>query len=251
MAQYYASVRRCDETVGEILRALDDAGCRENKLVLFLSDNGMAFPFAKTNCYLNSTKSPWVLRWPGRVEAGSVTKALVSGIDFAPTVLEALGIEAVPGMDGVSLLTLIRGEKTEHYGTVYTQFFKTARNEITKRERHYPMRCVQDKRYAYIYNAWSDGETVFMNESMAGMTFKAMKEAAETDQAIARRVALYQFRVKEELFDYENDPDALENLADRPEYSQMVRDMRSKMREYMETSGDELLPQFLKDMNAV
>lgn len=90
-----------------------------------------------------------------------------------------------------------------------------------------------------------------MNESMAGMTFKAMKEAAETDQAIARRVALYQFRVKEELFDYENDPDALENLADRPEYSQMVRDMRSKMREYMETSGDELLPQFLKDMNAV
>lgn len=251
VAQYYASVRRCDETVGEILRALDDAGCRENTLVLFLSDNGMAFPFAKTNCYLNSTKSPWVLRWPGRVEAGSVTKALVSGIDFAPTVLEALGIEAVPGMDGVSLLTLIRGEKTEHYGTVYTQFFKTARNEITKRERHYPMRCVQDKRYAYIYNAWSDGETVFMNESMAGMTFKAMKEAAETDQAIARRVALYQFRVKEELFDYENDPDALENLADRPEYSQMVRDMRSKMREYMETSGDELLPQFLKDMNAV
>lgn len=246
VAQYYASVRRCDETVGEVLRALEEAGCADDTLVLFLSDNGMAFPFAKTNCYLNSTKSPWVLRWPGHTKPGTATGALVSSIDFAPTVLEALGADAIPGMDGTSLLPLIEGETGEHYETVYTQFFKTARNEITKMERHYPMRCVQDKRYAYIYNAWSDGETVFMNESMAGLTFDAMKEAAETDDHIAARVALYQYRVREELFDYQADPDALDNLIDSPLHRERAAAFRGKMRDYMEASQDELLPRFLE-----
>ena len=63
--------------------------------MLFLSDNGMALPYAKTNCYLNSTKSPYIMRWPGRIPAGSVSDALVSGIDFTPTVLDVLGIEPV------------------------------------------------------------------------------------------------------------------------------------------------------------
>ena len=39
---------------------------------MFISDNGMAVPFAKANCYLNSTKTPWIVRWPGRVTPGSV-----------------------------------------------------------------------------------------------------------------------------------------------------------------------------------
>lgn len=248
VAQYYTSVRRADQAVGEILRALEDAGHRDDTLVLFLSDNGMAFPFAKTNCYLNSTKSPWILRWPGHASPGAVTGALVSGIDFAPTVLEALGLETIPGMDGISLLPVIEGERSEHYDTVYTQFFKTARNHITQRERHYPMRCVQDKRYAYIYNAWSDGETVFVNESMSGMTFAAMQEAAAKDPAVAGRVALCQYRTKEELFDYRRDPDALENLIDSPEHAQLAQTLREKMREYMERSQDELLPRFLKHL---
>ena len=59
IAEYYNSVRRCDDTVGRLLDALDEAGAAENTLVMFLSDNGMAFPFAKTNCYLNSTRTPW------------------------------------------------------------------------------------------------------------------------------------------------------------------------------------------------
>ena len=49
IAEYYNSVRRCDDTVGRLLDVLDEAGVAENTLVMFLSDNGMAFPFAKTN----------------------------------------------------------------------------------------------------------------------------------------------------------------------------------------------------------
>ena len=65
LAQYFSSVHRGDQIVGKILQALDDMGYRDDTLVLFLSDNGMALPYAKTNCYLNSTKSPYIMRWPG------------------------------------------------------------------------------------------------------------------------------------------------------------------------------------------
>ena len=124
-------------------------------MVLFLSDNGMSMPFCKANCYLNSTKSPYLVRWPDAVRPGTEIDALVASIDYMPTILEIAGIEKPEGMDGTSLCPLLTGTKQEQYDDIYTTFFKTAKNEVTKAERHYPMRCVQTRQYAYIYNAWS------------------------------------------------------------------------------------------------
>ncbi len=103
LAQYYASVHRGDMTVGRILDALDEAGFHENTMVLFLSDNGMALPYAKTNCYLNSTRSPYIMRWPKHIKPGSVSDALINGIDYTPTILDILGIEPIVGCDGKSM----------------------------------------------------------------------------------------------------------------------------------------------------
>src|SRR5262249_41848063 len=69
VAQYQSSARRCDDVVGAVLDALAGSGAAGDTLVVFLSDNGMAFPFAKANCYLQSTATPMVVRWPGRVAA--------------------------------------------------------------------------------------------------------------------------------------------------------------------------------------
>ncbi|MHC4206685.1 MAG: sulfatase-like hydrolase/transferase, partial [Planctomycetota bacterium] len=74
ITQYYSSVRRCDDTVGAVMRALHESGQSGNTLVMFLSDNGMALPFAKTNCYLHSTRTPWIAAWPGRIKSGVVDK---------------------------------------------------------------------------------------------------------------------------------------------------------------------------------
>ena len=85
IAEYYNSVRRCDDTVGRLLDVLDEMGVADDTLVMFLSDNGMAFPFAKTNCYLNSTRTPWLARWPKVIKAGRVDDAhFVSGVDLCP-----------------------------------------------------------------------------------------------------------------------------------------------------------------------
>ncbi len=245
LAQYYSSVHRGDATIGRILDALEENGYKRNTLVLFLSDNGMAFPFAKTNCYQNSTRSPYILRWPERIKGGQVCHALISGVDFAPTILDILGLRQISGFDGKSFKNAILvGQEVNE--DIFTMFFKTANNAVTKMARSYPMRCVQNKRFAYIFNDWSDGRNVFMNESTEGLTFSAMQEAAKEDDYIKDRVHLFQYRVVEEFYDVEQDPNALVNLIDAVEYRDIIQHFRQRMKENLEAAKDPLLDSFIQ-----
>lgn len=240
MAQYYTSVHRADESVGSALQALKESGLENDTLVFFCSDNGMSAPFSKTNCYLNSTKSPFIIRWPGYLQPGTVCRYLASGIDVAPTFLDAMGISPMLDADGQSLISLIRGTRRPPE-SIYTQFFKTQNNKITKKFRSYPMRCVQTERYCYIFNAWADGETLFKSESMSGLTFQAMEKASERNPDIAKRVEFLKYRVKEELYDTVADSNALNNLADNPKYACLLDDMRKKLFCYMVETHDSLV----------
>lgn len=239
IAQYYTSVYRCDEVVGAVLEALDESGFREDTVVMFMSDNGMSFPFAKANCYLNSTRTPWIVRWPGKVRAGSVNRRdFISAIDFMPTALEIAGLAQVEGMDGRSFLPLLRGESQAGRESVFTEFHETfAKNR-------YPMRCVQTARFGYIYNFWPDGRTRMVMDSTGGLSFRAMKEAARENTEIDARVRLFSYRVPEEFYDLERDPDALENLIDDPRYSDEIKKFRGKLEAYMAESGDPALDAF-------
>ena len=243
VAQYFGSVHRADETAGAVLRALKETGFEDSTLVMFLSDHGMAFPFAKTNCYLNSTKTPWLARWPGKVKAGTVDREhYISGIDFMPTILEAVGVEPPAGMDGRSFLPLLLGRDQEGRDQVYTVFDRTAGR------KDYPMRCLQTGRFGYIFNPWSDGKTVFRNESQSGLSMKAMRAAAAEDKAIAARVQLFLYRVREELYDLEQDPCGLHNLAADPRHRAQLDAMRKAMLAVMERAGDPQLPALRKQV---
>jgi N-sulfoglucosamine sulfohydrolase len=239
IAQYYSSVRRCDDTVGAVLRALRESGQADNTLIMFLSDNGMALPFAKTNCYLHSTRTPWIAAWPGRIKPGVIDKQhFISGIDFMPTVLDAAGVSAPGGMDGSSFLPVLLGKRQPERDKVFTQFHQTsARNR-------YPMRCVQTRRFGYIFNPWSDGERIFKNESQSGLTFNAMKAAAPKDESVAGRVKLFQYRVIEEFYDFKNDPDGLSNLINNPDYKEEIEKLRKELHDWMKQTGDLALNSF-------
>lgn len=235
VAEYLTSSHRCDQTVGAVLRALSESGLEENTLVMFLSDNGMSFPYSKTNCYLNSTRTPWIVRWPGRVEPGSVDEGhFVSGIDYAPTILDACGLPPITGTDGKSFVPLLRGKRQSGRERVMTAFHQTSARQ------DYPMRAVQDSRYGYIYNAWSDGKRVFRNEAMGGATFRAMAESK--DPGIAGRVAFFRLRCPEELYDLDKDPDALKNLAKDPAVKSVLNEKRRQMMEHLKATQDPLLP---------
>ena len=241
VAEYLTSVHRADQIVGQVLRALTENGFEKNTLVMFLSDNGMSFPYAKTNCYFNSTHTPWLARWPGVTKPGAVNQNdFISGIDFTPTILDATGLAPIAGVDGRSFAPLLRGQPNPGRDHVFTVFHETSGH------KRYEMRCVQNAKYGYIYNGWSDGKLIFRNESQNGLTFNAMKVAGEKDPAIAERVRFFLYRTPEEFYDFGSDPSALRNRIGDPALKSVIAGMRKQMLEWMKRTGDPLAAKFEK-----
>ena len=239
LAHYYSSVRRADDCLGEILKALDEAGKRENTVIMFFSDHGMPLPFAKTAVWYHSTHTPWIVSWPGVTRPGSVDgRHLISAVDLLPTLLEIAGIQHPDGFDGRSFLTTIRGKSQEHRDYVYT-----FHNENSGRNRS-PMRSVQSRKYGYIFNPWSNGKRIFKTATRGTLTFQTMVKLAPENEAIAARLKLFEYGVPEEFYDYEKDPDALKNLIDDPKYTQQISVHRAEMRRIMKESNDPALAAF-------
>jgi len=94
------------------------------------------------------------------------------------------------------------------------------------------------RRFGYIFNPWSDGQRVFKNESQSGLTFNGMKAAAQTDDSVAARVTFFQYRVVDELYDFQKDGDALHNLIDDPDYKEEFNSMRKELLAWMKKTGD-------------
>ncbi len=246
LSEYFTSVHRADAITGAVLKALDESGHRDNTLVVFMSDHGMPLPFAKTNCYLNSTKTPLIVRWPGRISAGAVDdQHLVSGIDFMPTVLDALQLTLPPGMDGRSYLPILRGESQKDRDWVFTSI-----NTLSSK-KPFPMRAITTRTHGYIFNAWADGETVFKNESQNGLTFKAMQQAAQNDPEIAERVKLFQYRQPEELYNYEQDPAAREDLSEDNGKREILVDLRNQLETIMAETDDPQLENYRSYLKSV
>jgi len=254
LAQYYTSVRRLDDGVGQILKALDDAGQRETTLVLFYGgDHGMSIPFAKSNAYENSSRAALILRWPGVIKPGAEDAAhLVSTIDFTPTLLEAAALPAIPNIDGHSFVPLLRGEPMDGWDRVYTVYNQNSAG------KWFPMRCVRTHDRAYIWNAWSDGETAYTGENMQGLTWDAMIKAAEGDPKIRERTRFYLYRVPEEFYDLTGDRCERTNLIADPSRKAEIDALRADLLSVLRRTGDPLAeafalrdnPQTLRDANA-
>jgi arylsulfatase A-like enzyme len=118
--QYAAFVDRLDHYVGQLLDAIDEKGLAENTLVIFTSDNGghpsFAFnrPFrgSKWNLYEGGVREPFIVRWPGVVEKGTICDAPVVQMDLLPTFTEICGNvnNPISEIDGISILPLFKGE---------------------------------------------------------------------------------------------------------------------------------------------
>ena len=113
-----AIVERLDDGVGQVLSKIDQLGLRESTMVIFYSDNGGKETFARQDplrsgkgwLYEGGIRVPLIVRWPGRVKAGSATDHLMTTVDFFPTFLEVLEDAAVPDdLDGESLLSVLDG----------------------------------------------------------------------------------------------------------------------------------------------
>lgn len=239
LAHYYSSVRRADDCLGNIMRALDDSGKQKETVILFLSDHGMPLPFAKTAVWHHSTRTPWIVVWPEVTKPGKIDKEhMISGVDLLPTLLDIANIPQPKGFDGHSFLPTIQGKNQNNREFVYK-----FHNENSGRNRS-PMRSVESKRFGYIFNPWSDGKRIFKTATRGTATFRAMQKLATTDKHIASRLRLLEYGTPEEFYDYESDPDALHNLINDPRYSKEIEQHRAVMFRFMKESNDHALEAF-------
>lgn len=227
-AEYLGSARRCDDVVGAVLDALEDSGQARDTLVVFLSDNGMAFPFAKANCYLRSTWTPLVVRWHGVTTPGSTEESFVSALDLFPTFCEAAGVPAPSDVDGVALFRSRRD-------AMFTVFHETSA------KKRFEMRCVQTAGLGYIWNAWSDGTNEYRAENMTGLSWPAML----AEPALAARVEFYRHRAPEELYDLRRDPSCVDNLAADPDHAGDLLACRERLAAWMADTGDPLCAEYV------
>lgn len=240
LAAYYSSVRRADDSVGQVLRALKDTGVADNTLLIFFSDHGMPFPFAKTAMWYHSTRTPLMVRWPGVTRGGAVDDTHVVGVvDILPTLCEAAGLPIPGEMDGRSLVEVLRGEKQEGRDYVYVMY------EENVGGNRQPTRAVLSRDYGYVYSPWSDGERTFATATRGMASTREIVRLAESgDVDMQARYDLFLHRVPEEFYHYKKDPDALCNLIDDPAQHKRLTTFRARMKAFMVESGDPLLALF-------
>lgn len=113
MHDYLACVKAVDENVGRLMKAIEDEGEQENTVVVFSSDQGFFLGehgwFDKRWIFEESLRTPLLIRWPGVTKPETVSKEIVSLVDFAQTFLDVAGIEQPAEMQGRSLVPLLKG----------------------------------------------------------------------------------------------------------------------------------------------
>jgi arylsulfatase A-like enzyme len=134
---YAAVIETLDDSVGRLLATIDRLGLRDRTIVLFVADNGglhvpegrddppthnTPFRAGKGFLYEGGLRVPLIVRWPGRVKAGSVTDTPIVNTDLTPTLLDLAGVESPRGLDGVSLARLLRGEGEPAARALYWHF---------------------------------------------------------------------------------------------------------------------------------
>jgi N-sulfoglucosamine sulfohydrolase len=118
-ARYYSAVTRMDSQLGQVLdTARQTLGT--NTVLLHTSDHGAQFPFAKWNCYDAGIRVSLLVSWPGVIQPGTRTDAMVSWIDLLPTFVEIAGGRAPTNLDGRSFAAVLTGRTNGHHDRIFT-----------------------------------------------------------------------------------------------------------------------------------
>lgn len=233
--RYLAEINVLDKQVGNVLRVLDDNKLGDDTIVVFLSEQGNSFPFAKWTCYNQGLHSGCLVRWPGVIEAGSRTEAMVEYVDILPTLLDMAGVSyPVKAFDGRSFKKVLQGKADEH--KKYSFGEQTSRG-IHNGPEYFGIRSVNTKRYRYIRNFTPDA--TFRNMVVKSGWWKSwLKRAEEGDQNAASLSYSYLHRPAEELYDIQNDPSERHNLIDDPAYAKIRKELVRELDRWMKRMGD-------------
>lgn len=236
-ARYYTDITKMDSNVGKLLKSLDQHGLRDNTIVVFTSDQGPQWPFAKWSLYDDGIQAPLLIRWPGKIAPGTSTTALVSQADLLPTFVEIGGGTAPEQIDGQSFLPVLKGKQHSHREVVF------ASHTGDRRMNRSPARMLRTKRYKYILNLAPEIlYTTHMDKAKdhdGGREYwDSWREKSFTDEHAAAVLWRYHNHPAEELYDVKADPQEMKNLAADPEYAEMLKGFRAQLTSWRKQQAD-------------
>ncbi|MEC8824715.1 MAG: sulfatase [Verrucomicrobiota bacterium] len=240
-ARYLAEVRDLDTGFGHLMQVLEDRGLSQNTLVIFMGDNGEALLRGKGTLYQRGINVPLLIRWPEKIEAGVVSESLISGVDLAPTILDAAELSPAPGMTGMSFLTLMLGQPMDERTEVYAER-GWHWGPITRSDGFDLSRSITTERFHFIYNALPDRSYTPVDMASKNIAWTAIKDAEASVSLPEPHHHLY-FRNPRplfELYDLKKDPFQLNNLSGKARLETTEIELREKLDRWMIREGDYL-----------
>jgi arylsulfatase A-like enzyme len=227
-AQYLDAVRHTDWEVGQVLDRLKQAGELDNTVVFFLTDHGVSHVRNKQFLYDGGMHVPLVVRGP-KFKPGAVRSDLVEHIDIAATSLALAGIPKPAAMQARDLLA-------DNYEPRRYVFSARDRADETV-ER---IRAVRSERHKYIRNFYPNRPYLQPNAYKdAKPIVQAMRRLHEEGKLTPEQALIMRdTRPAEELYDLQNDPYELKNLADDPTHRDVLKELRRELDDWITRTGD-------------
>lgn len=224
MAEYGSSMHSTDLCMGKVLEALDRTGLADNTLVLATTDHGVAFPGMKCRLTDHGLGVMMIIRGPadGPFRGGKVVDAMVTHLDFFPTVCELLDTPARHPLQGESLVPLVDGRATQLHEQVFA--------EVNYHAAFEPMRAVRTPRWKYIRQLAGYEKPVLANCDDSPSKAYLVREGWGQRRPPA-----------EELYDLTFDPHEQHNLADDPQQRSTLDDLRGRLDHWMRSTDDPAL----------
>ena len=247
----YKSTRRFDEIAdmlwlddmfAAIVNKLKELGLDDNTIIFFFNDHGQ---MAKGTVYQGGVADPSFVWKKGGFPCGHASDALVSNVDFVPTILDMAGVEKMPeGLDGKSFLPILEGKKKEVHDSLYFElgFSRGIRKGNWKYlALRYPdsvknMSLEERKKVLAEYAKMRKdfyGETWKNTDPMAPFShIKAVPGGSDAEQPSMHKYPAYYDT--DQLYDLSKDPDEQVNLAKNPEYAGKLKEMKDELKRYLD-----------------
>lgn len=211
LAGYDASNFVMDQEFGRSLALLKKHGLADSTVVIYVNDNETAAPRTKYTLYETAILVPCIVRWPGHTKPGTVTNAMVSFLDFLPTIVELAGGHADPRWDGMSMIDLWEGKADRHHEELYLSFTGVGVGIRNRSETPYPIRGYRSERFKYLRN---------INHTIGHPKQQGIHLPPE------------------ELYDLRIDPREQINLATNPEFQELKLRLSDKVDAWMKKTND-------------
>ena len=263
LAHYYQSCARVDQGVGRLIEILKEADLYDKTMIVFTADHGMAFAGAKTTVFEAGLHVPFVVRDPYQKNRGVESNALISHADITPSLLDfaqALdrgnnrpkdfleaneywkdkdyvakdnrGHRPFVAYHGESWMPILGDPKGKHHKIMFASH---TFHEITM---YYPMRAVWDGKYKLIWNIAFGLPFPFASDLWASSTWQAQLEKGDDALYGFMKVGSYVNRPAFELYNVTKNRYENINLADNPEYANILESMKQKLKAFQHATDD-------------